>query len=40
MTQKLKSEWSQFKRGVVMDVINSRGIRPGYGKWSMSSGKM
>lgn len=39
INQKLKSEWSQFKRGVVMDVINSRGIRPGYGKWSMSSGK-
>ncbi|XP_048759035.2 cyclic nucleotide-binding domain-containing protein 1-like [Ostrea edulis] len=39
MNQKLKSEWSQFKRGVVMDVINSRGIRPGYGKWSMSTGK-
>ncbi|XP_072024805.1 cyclic nucleotide-binding domain-containing protein 1-like [Amphiura filiformis] len=32
--QELKREWNQFKHGVVVDVINHRGIRPGYGKWS------
>ena len=32
--QELKREWNEFKHGVVSDVINSRGIRPGYGKWA------
>ncbi|XP_033626476.1 cyclic nucleotide-binding domain-containing protein 1-like [Asterias rubens] len=32
--QELKREWNQFKHGVVVDVINTKGIRPGYGKWS------
>nr|XP_006812143.1 PREDICTED: uncharacterized protein LOC102802841 [Saccoglossus kowalevskii] len=32
--QELKREWNQFKHGVVIDVINSKGIRPGYGKWN------
>lgn len=32
--QELKREWNEFKHGVLLDVINSRGIRPGYGKWS------
>ncbi|XP_070576009.1 cyclic nucleotide-binding domain-containing protein 1-like [Ptychodera flava] len=32
--QELKRQWNQFKHGVVIDVINSKGIRPGYGKWS------
>lgn len=30
----MKREWNEFKHGVVVDVINSKGIRPGYGKWS------
>lgn len=34
MQQELKREWNEFKHGVLLDVINSRGIRPGYGKWS------
>lgn len=34
MHQELKREWNEFKHGVVVDVINYRGIRPGYGKWS------
>ncbi|XP_077982622.1 cyclic nucleotide-binding domain-containing protein 1-like [Glandiceps talaboti] len=32
--QELKREWNQFKHSVVIDVINSKGIRPGYGKWT------
>ena len=32
--QELKREWNSFKHGVVVDVINNRGIRPGYGKWT------
>ncbi|ELU02692.1 hypothetical protein CAPTEDRAFT_223430 [Capitella teleta] len=32
--QELKREWNEFKHNVVMDTINSRGIRPGYGKWA------
>ncbi|KAL3858580.1 hypothetical protein ACJMK2_008854 [Sinanodonta woodiana] len=32
--QELKREWNEFKHSIVMDVINSRGIRPGYGKWA------
>ena len=34
MKQESKREWNEFKHGVLLDVINSRGIRPGYGKWS------
>lgn len=34
MRQELKREWNEFKHGVLLDVINSKGIRPGYGKWS------
>lgn len=34
MHQELKREWNEFKHSVVVDVINYRGIRPGYGKWS------
>ena len=32
--QEMKREWNQFKHGVVVDVINTKGIRPGYGKWA------
>ncbi|XP_046366991.1 cyclic nucleotide-binding domain-containing protein 1-like [Haliotis rufescens] len=32
--QELKREWNEFKHSVVVDVINSRGIRPGYGRWT------
>ncbi|XP_064640814.1 cyclic nucleotide-binding domain-containing protein 1-like [Lineus longissimus] len=32
--QELKREWNEFKHNVVVDVINSRAIRPGYGKWA------
>ncbi|KAL5022861.1 hypothetical protein ScPMuIL_002016 [Solemya velum] len=34
MEQEMKREWNEFKHGVVVDVINSKGIRPGYGKWA------
>ncbi|XP_041376775.1 cyclic nucleotide-binding domain-containing protein 1-like [Gigantopelta aegis] len=34
LQQELKREWNEFKHNVVIDVINQRGIRPGYGKWS------
>ncbi|XP_033126095.1 cyclic nucleotide-binding domain-containing protein 1-like isoform X2 [Anneissia japonica] len=34
--QELQREWNQFKHGVVVNVINSTGIRPGCGKWSKS----
>ena len=34
MNQELKCEWNEFKHNTVMDVINSRGVRPGYGKWA------
>ncbi|XP_052817236.1 cyclic nucleotide-binding domain-containing protein 1-like isoform X2 [Mya arenaria] len=34
MKQELKREWNEFKHGVLLDVINSKGIRPGYGKWA------
>ena len=33
VAQELKREWNEYKHTVVSDVINSRGIRPGYGKW-------
>ena len=32
--QELKREWNEFKHNVVIDTINARGIRPGYGKWA------
>ncbi|XP_041454231.1 cyclic nucleotide-binding domain-containing protein 1-like [Lytechinus variegatus] len=32
--QEQKREWNQFKHNVLVDVINARGIRPGYGKWA------
>ncbi|ESO98196.1 hypothetical protein LOTGIDRAFT_231321 [Lottia gigantea] len=34
MQQELKREWNEFKHHVVVDVINTRGIKPGYGKWA------
>ncbi|VDI41155.1 cyclic nucleotide-binding domain-containing protein 1-like [Mytilus galloprovincialis] len=34
MNQELKQQWNEFKHSVVVDVINSKGIRPGYGKWA------
>ena len=34
MKQEMKREWNEFKHGVVVNVINYCGIRPGYGKWS------
>lgn len=34
MRQESRREWNEFKHGIVMDVINARGMRPGYGKWS------
>lgn len=34
MQQELKREWNEYKHGVLLDIINARGIRPGYGKWS------
>ncbi|KAK3085643.1 hypothetical protein FSP39_006527 [Pinctada imbricata] len=34
MNQELKREWNEFKHGVMMEVINYKGIRPGYGKWA------
>ena len=34
LNQEMKREWNEFKHNVVVDVINSRGIRPGYGKWA------
>ncbi|KAI0212923.1 Cyclic nucleotide-binding domain-containing protein 1 [Lamellibrachia satsuma] len=34
INQEMKREWNEFKHNVVVDVINSRGIRPGYGKWA------
>ncbi|CAL1539399.1 unnamed protein product [Lymnaea stagnalis] len=37
LEQELKREWNEFKHGQVLDVINARGIRPGYGKWSKGS---
>jgi hypothetical protein len=33
ITRQLEKEWQQFKHGVISDVINSRGIIPGFGKW-------
>ena len=32
--QELKREWNEFKHNVVVDVINTKGIRPGFGKWA------
>jgi len=32
--QELKRRWNEYKHNVVVEVINSKGIRPGYGKWS------
>ena len=32
--QEMKREWNEFKHKVVLDVINSRGVRPGHGKWA------
>lgn len=32
--QTVGKEWTEFKHKVLLDVLNERGIRPGYGKWS------
>lgn len=32
--QEQKREWNEFKHSMVVNVINSNGIRPGYGKWA------
>uniref|UniRef100_A0A2C9MAN1 Cyclic nucleotide-binding domain-containing protein n=1 Tax=Biomphalaria glabrata TaxID=6526 RepID=A0A2C9MAN1_BIOGL len=34
LQQELKRQWNEFKHSQVLEVINARGIRPGYGKWS------
>ncbi|KAK7481666.1 hypothetical protein BaRGS_00027039 [Batillaria attramentaria] len=34
MQQEQKRAWNEFKHGMVVDVINAQGIRPGYGKWA------
>ncbi|XP_059167093.1 cyclic nucleotide-binding domain-containing protein 1-like [Physella acuta] len=34
LEQELKREWNEFKHAQVLDVINTRGIRPGFGKWA------
>ncbi|XP_013418178.1 cyclic nucleotide-binding domain-containing protein 1 [Lingula anatina] len=34
MQQELKREWNEYKHSIVVDAINTRGIRPGYGKWA------
>ena len=34
ISQELKREWNQYKHRVVVDTINSTGVRPGYGKWA------
>ncbi|CAH1780517.1 unnamed protein product [Owenia fusiformis] len=32
--QELKREWNEFKHNIVVEVVNAKGIRPGYGKWA------
>lgn len=34
VNQELRREWDSYKQFVISDTINTRGIRPGHGKWS------